>query len=75
VKVLPRQPGTKEARYAHLLSGEVQAPAISADSHAALADPENGERLQRLEQQVSELQHSVAELQQELSTFRKQFES
>ncbi len=23
VKVLPRQPGTKEARYAHLLSGEV----------------------------------------------------
>src|SRR5271169_1471594 len=24
VKVLPRQPGTKEARYAHLLSGDVQ---------------------------------------------------
>ena len=27
VKVLPRQPGTKEARYAHLLSGDVEAPA------------------------------------------------
>ena len=26
VKVLPRQPGTKEARYAHLLSGDVQPP-------------------------------------------------
>src|SRR5580693_618415 len=25
VKVLPRQPGTKEARYAHLLSGDVEA--------------------------------------------------
>ena len=24
VKMLPRQPGTKEARYAHLLSGDVQ---------------------------------------------------
>ena len=24
VKVLPRQPGTKEARYAHLLSGDVE---------------------------------------------------
>src|SRR6202044_3886965 len=27
VKVLPRQPGTKEARYAHLLSGDVHTPA------------------------------------------------
>ena len=26
VKMLPRQPGTKEARYAHLLSGDVQPP-------------------------------------------------
>src|SRR5579864_893958 len=26
VKVLPRQPGTKEARYAHLLSGDVEVP-------------------------------------------------
>ena len=26
VKVLPRQPGTKEARYAHLLSGDVRPP-------------------------------------------------
>src|SRR5712691_8892137 len=27
--VLPRQPGTKEARYAHLLSGEVTEPATT----------------------------------------------
>src|SRR6201997_851747 len=30
VKVLPRQPGTKEARYAHLMSGDVQIRAPEA---------------------------------------------
>ena len=41
VKILPRQPGTKEARYAHLLSGDVEAfePApthrhVESTSHA-----------------------------------------
>jgi len=36
VKVLPRQPGTKEARYIHLLSGDVEAfePA-TASAHAS----------------------------------------
>jgi uncharacterized protein YceH (UPF0502 family) len=32
VKMLPRQPGTKEARYAHLLSGDVQ-PHVQIDVH------------------------------------------
>src|SRR5579859_402125 len=31
VKMLPRQPGTKESRYAHLLSGEIES--WSADGH------------------------------------------
>src|ERR1700736_3677542 len=36
VKVLPRQPGTKEARYAHLLSGDVEAfePPVSTSAYA-----------------------------------------
>ena len=42
VKLLPRQPGTKEARYAHLLSGDVSAPAEAeaAAPAAVIAKPE-----------------------------------
>ena len=46
VKILPRQPGTKEARYAHLLSGDVEtfepAPAIryaEPQSHSNTSSP------------------------------------
>src|SRR5450755_1891797 len=35
VKLLPRQPGTKEARYAHLLSGDADTPSESAPAHGA----------------------------------------
>jgi uncharacterized protein len=74
VKILPRQPGTKEARYAHLLSGDVQA-AAGSESHAPAGESEGEERIARLEQQVSGLQQQVAELRQELSSFRRQFEN
>ncbi len=75
VAVLPRQPGTKEARYAHLLSGEVQSSEAPAEPRSFSASAENDGRMARLEQQVSELQQELAELKQELSNFRKQFES
>jgi uncharacterized protein YceH (UPF0502 family) len=75
VKVLPRQPGTKEVRYAHLLSGDVQTTAMDSETRAPSIGSETEERIARLEQQVSELQKEVAELKQELSNFRQQFES
>ena len=73
VKMLPRQPGTKEARYAHLLAGEspnweTLAPSTS---HAASSD---GSRIQHLEAEVAELRREVENLKQELASFRKQFE-
>ncbi len=37
VKMLPRQPGTKESRYAHLLSGDVQIQAPDAIPEAAIS--------------------------------------
>src|ERR1700684_1997660 len=37
VKLLPRQPGTKEARYTHLLSGDVDAPSTESPAGAAVA--------------------------------------
>lgn len=72
VVLLPRQPGTKEARYAHLLSGEVKieepeaAPAVEA--------VKDSDRIKRLEEQVTALQSEVSDLKQELASFRKQFE-
>ena len=75
VKVLPRQPGTKEARYAHLLSGEK--PEWDAPPAAIETRTENsadGERLAALEEEVAGLKRDIAQLKQELAGFRKQFE-
>ena len=75
VKVLPRQPGTKEARYAHLLSGDVELPpqesAAGVASHGSSA---GGDRIARLEDQVETLLKEIAELKQQFAAFRKQFE-
>jgi uncharacterized protein YceH (UPF0502 family) len=73
VKVLPRQPGTKEARYAHLLCGGVEMPVAEPTSVPAPAHF-SGDRIARLENQVAELQREITDLKQDLSTFRKQFE-
>ena len=72
VKVLPRQPGTKEARYAHLLSGDVEVP--PQESAAGVAVTGSGERIARLEGQVENLQSEIADLKQQFAAFRKQFE-
>jgi uncharacterized protein YceH (UPF0502 family) len=73
-KALGRRPGTKEIRYAHLLSGDVEAwepPAESAHS-GGVAD--ENERVAHLEAQVAALQTEVAELKQQMAEFKKQFE-
>ena len=77
VKLLPRQPGTKEARYAHLLSGDVQGAAPEpAAKPAAAAAPKSadGDRVARLEREVAALQQELSDVKQQLATFRKQFE-
>jgi uncharacterized protein YceH (UPF0502 family) len=76
--VLPRQPGTKEARYMHLFSGQPQAAAVlasdsPAQSFAQSAAPTT-DRISHLEQEVSRLREEVSTLQQQMETFRKQFE-
>jgi hypothetical protein len=72
-KALGRRPGTKEIRYAHLLSGDVEAwepPAETASSPGSI----DAERLILLEEKVAALQAEVAELKQQMAEFRKQFE-
>jgi uncharacterized protein YceH (UPF0502 family) len=75
VKVLPRQPGTKEARYAQLLSGDV--PAWEPEAALAAAVESNSaasERIARLENEVTTLQREITDLKQQFADFRKQFE-
>jgi uncharacterized protein YceH (UPF0502 family) len=75
VKVLPRQPGTKEARYAHLMSGDVEvSPPDSISGIVAASGASNGERVARLEDQVANLQSEIVDLKQQFAAFRKQFE-
>jgi hypothetical protein len=75
VAVLPRQPGTKEVRYAHLLSGELQLSA--AESHEekpVAAKSAEFQRIAHLEEQVATLQNDIATLKEQFASFRKQFE-
>jgi hypothetical protein len=75
VKLLARQPGMKEARYAHLLSGDVQAPEAEAMPGVAPASSASGgDRIARLEDNVENLQSEIAELKNQFAAFRKQFE-
>lgn len=74
-KVLPRQPGTKESRYVHLLCGdkpEWDAPPLPVDVRAE-SSPDS-ERIVRLEEEVAALRQEVADLKEEVVRFRKQFE-
>ena len=82
VKVLARQPGTKEARYAHLLSGDIEeAEAKPAAEPRPILASASGERIAHLENEVAALrkevadsQKEIAELRQQFAQFRKQFE-
>jgi uncharacterized protein len=74
---LPRQPGTRETRYAHLLSGEVQwniASAAAGPEPARLAAQQEDQRIGQLEQQIEKLSRELNELKRELQEFRRQFD-
>jgi uncharacterized protein YceH (UPF0502 family) len=73
-KVLPRQPGTKESRYMHLLSGDVEPwePAVQS-GFVASSSSVDIERLARLESEIDGLQKEVADLKQQFSEFKAQF--
>jgi uncharacterized protein len=78
VTILPRQPGTKEARYAHLL-GDAPPVAPSAPPHATAARDHDAaassnDRVEGLVAEVAELRGQIADLQSQFATFRKQFE-
>lgn len=78
VKPLPRHPGTKETRYAHLLSGEVvhaePEPRGRETSAASVEHSLDGDRVRKLEEEIAALKNEIADLRQQFAQFRKQFE-
>jgi uncharacterized protein YceH (UPF0502 family) len=78
VKVLARQPGTKESRYMHLMSGDMEvAPVEDAREHvrgSSAAESMDRESIAQLEAEVAALKNEIAELKQQFAQFRKQFE-
>lgn len=61
VRLLPRQGGQREDRYAHLLSGEPVVPVASfATSSSSTASTNLGERVAALEARVAELEARLA---------------
>lgn len=72
VAKLERQPGQKEARFAHLLSGPVAAETVAAPRPVAAAQKD--ERIEKLEEEVSTLREEVSALKETFEEFKKQFE-
>ena len=84
---LPRQPGFKESRFAHLLGGppEIDEPPVEGTAGlgdrggvrpeaARLAAASEDERLDRLEAAVAEMAAEIASLRSGFEEFKRQFE-
>jgi len=69
VVMLPRQPGTKESRYAHLLSGPVESAAPAAIPAAVFAG-ESGDADAR----IAQLEATVAQLKSDFENLKKRFD-
>jgi len=75
VKLLPRQPGNKEARYMHLLSGDVEVrETLPVKQVAVSSSAVENARMTELESEVAALQKEIADLKAQFAEFRKQFE-
>jgi uncharacterized protein len=78
---LPKAPGTKEARYAHLLSGErivemqgVAGSLLPPASQAPMITAKSDDRFTELEDEVQRLRAEVNWLSRQFEAFKKQFE-
>ena len=77
VKVLPRQPGTKESRYMHLFGSE-EVPVEQAEQNLSTATVAsasiNPERIAQLETEVDALRRELETLREQFANFQKQFQ-
>ena len=78
VSKLPRQPGRKEARYTHLLAGELdeslsEVPEAAPEKATLQVRAEN-ERIAEMEQEIVSLKEEIAGLKREFQEFKAQFD-
>jgi uncharacterized protein len=73
---LPRQSGQKEARFAHLLSGEVSIEQMSEEpaGNKTVRRSSDAEKVAGLEERVEALSAEVEGLRRQFEEFKKQFE-
>jgi len=71
--VLPRQPGTKESRYAHLLSGPVEASAAQPAAAVPYAPTFTGDPGDQ-DGRIAQLEATVVQLKSDLETLKKRFD-
>ena len=80
VKLLPRQPGTKEARYADLFGGHGSGESMTIERSSASASsrqprPRARSASRALEAEIAQLRAEFEALRQQFADFRSQFES
>ncbi len=77
VKKLPRQPGRKESRYAHLLSGEPQGTIVETvprPEAATVIVRKANDQIGDLQEQIDTLRQEMQSLQLEFANFKAQFD-
>lgn len=73
VAVMPRQPGTKEARYAHLLSGAVESAPVAVPAARTYAPREAAEDAGH-EERIAQLEATISELREEMTALRQKID-
>ena len=73
---LPRQPGQKEARFAHLLAGAPAIEPVAGDGQPREASVRfsQSDRMAKLESEVETLKSEMDKLREQFEGFKKQFE-
>lgn len=70
---LPRRPGEKEVRFAHLLSGTPSIPETAREVPEPVHSDRH-DRISTLEQEVAQLRSEIEDIKQQFAGFKRQFE-
>ena len=74
VTKLPKQAGRKEARFAHLLAGEIEVDEIESAEPAVVEVVAENERMDGLEAEMEQMKEELERLKAQFQEFKRQFE-
>lgn len=72
---LPRQPGSRESRFAHLLGGPVEMEPIEAPPHLApsvLQRHSENDKIAKLEEEIASLRMELSDLKQQFAELKRE---